>query len=104
MHHGEVMRRITISLDDELYAMARGHAAATHMSVSKAINDLLRRKVGPVSREDGEQGSAARISSVTGLRVSRGEGRVTLEDVQRAVDDEDAPFLERAGKKDVGES
>lgn len=36
--------RLTINLDDELYAMARSHAIATKTSISKAVGDLLRRR------------------------------------------------------------
>jgi hypothetical protein len=36
--------RLTINLDEDLYAMARAHAIASKTSISKAISDLLRRR------------------------------------------------------------
>ena len=36
--------RLTINLDDDLYAMARAHAIASKISISKAVGDLLRRR------------------------------------------------------------
>jgi hypothetical protein len=80
------MKRITISIDDDLHAMAKAHAVSKEMSLSRAISDLLRRLAAGSGRID----PLTRISSRTGLRVSRGEHPVNTEDVSRALDDEDA--------------
>lgn len=90
------MKRITISMDDELHAVARAHAVASRMSLSKAINDLLRRQVAPPPGTTHRVGTS-RVSPVTGLRVSRGDRPVTDEDVRRAADDEDEAAIERTG-------
>ncbi|MFK5924670.1 MAG: hypothetical protein QM496_21040 [Verrucomicrobiota bacterium] len=34
--------RLTINLEDDLYAMARAHSVAERISISKAVNALLR--------------------------------------------------------------
>lgn len=38
--------RLTINLDDDLYAMARAHAISEGISISKAVNSLLRLRHG----------------------------------------------------------
>jgi post-segregation antitoxin (ccd killing protein) len=95
------MNRLTITLDDDLYAMARAHAIASKKSVSKAISDLLRRSVS--AREfTGNQspvgGAPFFIDPLTQLPVVRGDGRkITMEDIQRSIDDEDVRHLEWMG-------
>ncbi len=44
MHHGEVVKRITISLEDDLYRVAKAYAISEDISLSKAITRLLRRE------------------------------------------------------------
>lgn len=88
------MNRLTITLDDELYAMARAHAIATKTSLSKAVSDLLRnrhgRETGPPTPEDED----SYFDPVLGLRVSRAGRALTLEEIQRTLDDEDGRHLE----------
>lgn len=99
------MNRFTISLDDELYAMVRAHAVGNGLSMSKAVGDLLQRRLytpPPESPEPRVAEDSSRADSyfdpVLGIPVSRGTGRViTDEDVQRAIDDEDARHLEIMG-------
>ncbi|HEY5753725.1 MAG TPA: hypothetical protein VIT21_11295 [Chthoniobacterales bacterium] len=93
------MNRLTITLDDDLYAMARAHALATKTSISKAISDLLRRKV---STHPG--GAAAQKSDPDsyfdpelGILVSRADRPFTEADIQRAMDDDDLRIAEAAG-------
>lgn len=92
MHHGASMR-LTITLDDDLYAMARAHAVARHVSISKAIADLLRRQIVKVD----PAGPSFYIDPVTQLPVVRGRTeKVTVTDVQRVDEDEDLRHLEVA--------
>lgn len=84
--------RLTINLDDDLYAMARSHAIATKTSISKAVGDLLRRKtvaaIPPVSS----------IHPLSGFPVSQGTGRkLTEKEIQRMMDDEDVRVMEIMG-------
>ena len=94
LHHGATMR-LTISLDDDLYAMARAHAIAKRMSLSKAVGDLLRRRLagdgsGPSSGPD----AGFHIDPETLLPVVPGRGEaITNEDVRLAAEDDDARYL-----------
>lgn len=90
------MPRFTISLPDDLYAMARSHAVAKRTSISKAIGDLLRRHSPPVpdaSSVDPKKSSY--FDPVLGIQVSRCAEPLTAEEVQAAIDDEDVRHLER---------
>lgn len=48
-HHSAPMR-LTVNLDDELYGIARSLARAEDITISEAVNRLLRRAVEPVPR------------------------------------------------------
>jgi len=88
------MNRLTITLDDELYAMARAHAIATKTSLSKAVADLLRQRH---AREPGlptPEDEDSYFDPVLGLRVSRAGHPLTHEEIQRSLDDEDLQHLE----------
>lgn len=79
--------RITITLEDDLYAMARAHAVARRTSISKAIGELLRTR-------HAAGGLAARVEDrthpVSGFPISRGDAQpFTSEDV-RSVEDEES--------------
>ncbi len=79
------MHRLTITLDDDLYAMARAHAVTTRTSISKAISDLLRRQPVPPANRNRQTG----VHPLSGFPVSEGDGRpITNEDVRRAMDDD----------------
>ncbi len=78
--------RLTINLDDDLYAMVRSHAIATKTSLSKAVGDLLRRRTlsaAPISP------SAPGVHPLSGFPVSHSEGRrITAEDIRHAMDED----------------
>ena len=67
------MNRLTITLDDDLYAMARAHAVANHKSISKAIGDLLRQGRSLPSADYPSSVSSFHIDPVTQLPVVRGK-------------------------------
>lgn len=75
--------RLTINLDDDLYAVARSLAQTRDVSISVAVNTLLRRAVepglGPIP--------APVAADAGGWPVVRGKRVVTAEDV-KALDDE----------------
>ena len=78
--------RLTINLDDDLYAMARSHAIATKTSISKAVGDLLRRRTHAATAFSAASPGTHPLS---GFPVSQSEGRpITREDIRRAMDDD----------------
>lgn len=96
------MNRLTITLPDDLYAMARSHAVANRKSISKAIADLLRRSASPPEPPDApqvpEEEPPFSIDPVTRLPVVRGDGRaITMDDIRRSIDDGDVRHLEMTG-------
>lgn len=94
------MNRLTITLDDDLYAMARAHAVATKTSISKAIGDLLRRRLpsGPQQAPPCDSQTSPHVHPLSGFPIVEGNGRpLTSEDVRRAEDDEDIRHLEMMG-------
>lgn len=100
------MPRLTITLEDDLYAMARAHAIASGLSISKAIDDLLRRRpavpgsIPPPSRQPAGEppDDHPAVHPLSGLPVSRSDGRrITSEDVRRAEEEEDLRILEAGG-------
>lgn len=96
LHHGVGMR-LTINLDDDLYAMARTHAIVTKTSLSRAVGDLLRRRVAGDMRSGHSSGDPEpdfRIDPETLLPVVRGCGKpIGNDDVRIALDDDDARHL-----------
>ena len=96
-HHGADMR-LTINLDDDLYAMARSHAITTKISISKAVGNLLRRRMVASVPASEDAATDFSIHPVTLLPVVRGAGTVICDaDVQRALADEDLRHLEPTG-------
>jgi hypothetical protein len=84
--------RLTINLDEDLYALAKAHAVAERISMSKAVNALLR--VGLAADPSStsrlqEQGEGYTVSSMTGFRVNKGREDVTPADVQAALQEEE---------------
>lgn len=78
--------------------MARAHAVAKGLSISKAIGDLLRRSRTPDLPESLPPDSSFHIDPVTRLPVVRGNATmITMEDIQRAIDDDDVRHLEMMG-------
>jgi|GEM_PF-3950296 len=65
------MNRLTITLDDELYAMARAHAIASKTSLSKAMADLLMNRHGKALGLPTPEEEDSYFDPVLGLRVSR---------------------------------
>jgi hypothetical protein len=88
------MNRLTITLDDELYAMARAHAIASKTSLSKAVADLLRNRHAKAPGMPAAEGDDSYFDEVLGVRVSRAARALTLEEVERALADEDVRHLE----------
>lgn len=90
--------RLTINLDDDLYAMARSHAIATRTSLSKAVGDLLRRKTTPGALPPPEGSATSYFDPVLGIQVSRSGRSISQEDVKQALADEDSAALQLAGQ------
>ncbi len=94
------MNRLTISLDDDLYAMARAHAVANRLSLSKAIGELLRQRQGMVAATPGAGaggGADSYFDAELGIRVSRSRQPLSEAEIQRAMDDEDRRHREQFG-------
>lgn len=92
------MHRLTISLDDDLYAMARAYALANRKSISKAIGDLMRPNPNSVSSPCALPAASFSIDPVTQLPVVRGKaGKISMDDILHARDDEDLRYLEDMG-------
>ena len=75
--------RLTINLDEDLYAIGKGLSQAEDISISQAINRLLRR-----STEANLPSMRSKRNAVSGLRVSRGRRLITAADVRAVEQDE----------------
>ncbi|MFT3990682.1 MAG: hypothetical protein QM680_04655 [Luteolibacter sp.] len=96
MHHGANVR-LTINLDDDLYSMARSHAIATKTSISKAVGDLLRRKVASEERQAANEASFS-IDPITGFPVVKSANKlIKQEEIQRILNDDMVRHLELMG-------
>jgi hypothetical protein len=80
------MMRLTINLDDDLYALGKGLAQAEDISISQAINRLLRQRTKPPQRA-----SPPRRHRVSALPVSQGRRLITAADVRKAEQEDDLP-------------
>lgn len=90
--------RLTINLDDDLYAMARSHAIATKTSISKAVGDLLRRNSRTTLPASPLNPPHTNIHPVSGFPVSAaGSPKLTEEDIRRSMVDDLVSPLEIAG-------
>lgn len=76
--------RLTINMDDDLYAVAKSLAQTRDVSISVAVNTLIRRAIEPASIEPLPLPMAADAGA---WPVVRGKRVVTSEDV-KALDDE----------------
>lgn len=96
LHHDALMKRITISLDDELYRIAKAYALSEDISLSKAVVRLMRRGMegGNGGRMQEEPTPYQYTDPRTGLLVTRIGRAITTEDVQSALDEEDHRHLE----------
>ena len=91
------MKRITISLDDDLYRIAKAYAQSEDISLSKAVVRLMRRGMG-----NGAEGRAREdpspyreVDPRTGFPLLRVGRPVTMEEVQELIDDDDLRILEQ---------
>ena len=90
--------RLTINLDDELYAMARAHAVRERISISKAISSLLRRQDGTTNPAKGRKKPGLHPRS--GFPIATGGMRqLKAEELRLAIDDEDIASLQAVGLK-----
>jgi len=80
--------RLTINLEPDLYAVAVSLSRAEDCSISKAVNQLLRRALPGAHSGPGELPSGKLRRN--GLLVSNGREIVTAETVQRIEDEDDA--------------
>ena len=99
MHHDAVMKRITISLEDDLYRIAKAYALSEDISLSKAVTRLLRRGIegggsGEKSKVGEELGPYRYRDPRTGIIVTKGDRTITQEEVERALHAEDDRALE----------
>lgn len=95
--------RLTINLDDDLYAMARSHAIATKTSINKAVGELLRRKMTATTDSASEfplSASNFHIDPQTHLPVVKGSGTLTESQIRRAMDDDLVRPLQIMGYSD----
>jgi hypothetical protein len=98
-HDDAVVKRITISLEDELYRVAKAYAISEDISLSKAVTRLLRRGIEggrpPDAVRTGEESGPYRYRDPrTGIIVTKSGRTITEEDVQKALDDEDLRHVE----------
>lgn len=82
MHHDSSVR-LTINLDDDLYAVAKSLAQMQDVSMSAAVNTLVRRAVEPPV----EPVPVPSVADARGWPLVQGKRVVTAEDV-KALDDE----------------
>ncbi|MEO1844357.1 MAG: hypothetical protein ABGZ37_08795 [Akkermansiaceae bacterium] len=88
------MKRITISLEDDLYRISKAYAISEDLSLSKAVTKLLRRAVEGAhpsrsSRVREDLPTYTYLDPVTGLLISRGGGTITEDPVKRAEEQDD---------------
>lgn len=76
--------RTTLTIDDDLIAVARTLAQANSESLGKAISDLARRGLNATPRVP----QPSRRSGFPVFSVPQGAHPITLEDVRRAEDEE----------------
>lgn len=89
------MKRITISLDDNLYRVAKSYAISEDISLSKAVGRLLRRAVAGAAepargnRVGEELGPYTYRDARTGLLVTRSRIPIPPDAAQRLEEEED---------------
>lgn len=79
--------RLTVNLEDDLYAVAKSLAKAEDCSISAAVNRLLRRAL---SSDAGAVQEASSPYRRSGFPVSRGTKTITA-DMVLEIDSEDDP-------------
>jgi hypothetical protein len=80
--------RLSISLDNEVYRLAKAYSVSEGISISKAINTLLSKFSQPMG-EISPSMQSIRAHPLTGLPVSRCDSSITREMVEQAEADED---------------
>jgi hypothetical protein len=78
--------RLTVNLDEDLYQIARTQAFADRVSISHAVNAILRRALDtghPADPPSGRSPKSVEPRGRRGFPVSRGTRRITAEDVER---------------------
>ena len=81
--------RLSVSLDDDLYRMAKAYALTQGISLSRAVNALLRRAFEAPTPPPG----AAATGPLSDFPVSACSRRFTPEEVASLDDDEDRRLL-----------
>jgi hypothetical protein len=88
------MKRITISLEDDLYRIAKAYAISMELSVSKAVTRLLRKAVeapraGEATRVSEEAERYRYIDPRSGILISRGASTISEGAIPAAEEEED---------------
>jgi predicted DNA-binding ribbon-helix-helix protein len=84
LHHSEGMR-LTVNLENDLYALAKSLAKAEDCSISVAVNRLLRRSLSGAAKVPN---TSVRSKRRNGLVISRGRKPITA-DIVLQIDAED---------------
>jgi predicted DNA-binding ribbon-helix-helix protein len=79
--------RLTVNLENDLYAVAKSLAKAEDCTISAAVNRLLRRSLSK-SERDPTSRSSIRPAKRNGFVVSRGSKPITADTV-REIENED---------------
>jgi hypothetical protein len=88
------MHRLTITLPDDLYAMARAYAVTHRKSISKAIGDLLRQgRMGGSPDKQKDTHNSREGPPDSGFPILEFREDMTMADVQRAINDDDSRHL-----------
>ena len=78
--------RLTVNLDEDLYALARSLAQAEDCSVSVAVNRLVRRSF---EEDSSRRSSSRRRTTRNGFVVSKGRVPITASVVRRIESEDD---------------
>jgi len=98
------MHRLTITLPDDLYAMARAYAVTHGKSISKAIGELIRQgRAGNPPPQPQSASAAEMVHHESGFPILEFRDEMTMEDVQRANEDDDSRYVlsEKPGRKNT---
>ena len=90
------MKRITISLGDDLYRIAKALAQSEDISLSRAVVRMMKRGLeagGPATAKEEPLPYQYRDPR-TGLLVTKLGRTITMEEIQKLIDDEDHRHLE----------
>jgi hypothetical protein len=79
--------RLTVNLENDLYALAKSLAKAEDCTISAAVNRLLRRSLQGAAKD--QPNRSRRPSKRNGFVVSRGKLPITADTVQQIESDDD---------------